>query len=942
MRRPATFFGQVAAYECASEKHVFFVPLTMSAHDGDITMSSDSEAAHDYVPPPHIQARFYRSTTNTARRKSSAASSRRNSMSSHHSSRSARSTHGLPQSTHIAQHLRRASLLETRKARLAEKAAHAEKVRLRAAMAKAAPRINVNSEERALAAQQAREKYLAQVAANCHEEVKRAKRVAEDTREKKAAEHLRLKGEMEERLAEAERRRVVYQQNLRRTKHNTGLQSVEERKVMPTIWKPQNEKEAARILQRAWRNRNRRTAVSEFKQLGLNVDMVRKSSFDDVGALLSQERVLASTARILRICGLHESDALSANDRTVVRTFLSAFLIVGHPTEVLSNDGPQEHDLIAKATVLLGGLETLISSSSSHSILPTQAASFSEAYSSFQSAFSAWKDRDSSVLVGTMIAQFVELDAIWQSVKDDANGGVSEDYREGIQQNQTLILVRLKRLLGHGEAMQAVRNAVREARRVKSRKKRVKPVKESRPRAASNVSTLANARPDNARPTKGSETPDWATHARRLSQVTTSLPDNRTMMHELAINHEYRIDTKPRADMREAIIQAVSGDLREGLQSGLGDVWIVAMAQTVRDKLLGLVVPGKSLHNLISDALDPSVIANQVKMGAFSYQQFFSFCDTILPKLCAPVRDAEVKALTEDPIEDPIERFAKLNYVIDLLSLDNANFTLQMHAPMLLEQAASYEQNRFAENFRNRPLPKTAEWWNRASLRAREDDARRAAGEIGTRTSNNNRSTPNRTYMQGLVDLAVAIAPLQSSDLPETLELDRDRITRLRSDILRIITIEAILLTAKNLLKRDVRSQWKSEAQRMWDLPYTTPTPQPFLSALPQAMPPSTRTALTGTIERVLSDARAHQATHPVMKVLLQKLKTHVFTRLAAASADERIKATTTASEVLASGGLCEFVGQIGGIVDELRRVADVDREAHGRWYDGIAAAGST
>ena len=908
----------------------------MSAHDRDITMSSDSEAAHDYVPPPHIQARFYRSTTNTTRRKSSAASSRRNSMSSHHSSRSARSTHGLPQSSHIAQHLRRASLLETRKARLAEKAAHAEKVRLRAAMAKAAPRINVNSEERALAAQQAREKYLAQVAANCHEEVKRAKRVAEDTREKKAAEHLRLKGEMEERLAEAERRRVVYQQNLRRTKHNTGLQSVEERKVMPTVWKPRNENEAARIVQRAWRNRNRRKAVSEFKQLGLSVDMVRKSSFDDVGALLSQECVLASTVRVLKICGLHESDAVSVNDRTIVRTFLSAFLIVGHPTEVLSNDGPQEHDLVAKATALLSGFETHILSSSTHSILPTQAASFSEAYSSFQSAFSAWKDHDSSVLVGTMIAQFVELDAIWQSVKDDADGGVSEDYREGIQQNQTLILVRLKRLLGHGEAVKAVRDAVKEARRVKSRKKRAKPVKESRPRAASNVSTLAHARPDTARPTGSSETPDWAPHARRLSQVTASLPDNRTMMHELAINLEYRIDLKPRADTREAIIQAVSGDLREGLQSGLGDVWIVAMAQTVRDKLLGLVVPGKSLHNLISDALDPSVIANQVKMGAFSYQQFFSFFDTILPKLCAPVRDAEVKALTEDLTEDPIERFAKLNYVIDLLSLDNANFTLQMHAPMLLEQAASYEQNHFAEKFRNRPLSKTAEWWNRASLRAREDDARRAGDS--TRTSTNNRSTPNKTYMQGLVDLAVGIAPLQDSKLPETLELDRERIARIRSDILRIITIEAILLTAKNLLKRDVRSQWKAEAQRMWELPYDTP-PQPFLSALPQAMPPSTRTALSGTIERVLGDARAGQATHPVMKVLLQKLKTHVFTRLSAASADERIKATTTASEVLASGGLCEFVGQIGAIVDELGKVADVDRDAHGRWYDEIAAA---
>ena len=272
--------------------------------------------------------------------------------------------------------------------------------------------------------------------------------------------------------------------------------------------------------------------------------------------------------------------------------------------------------------------------------------------------------------------------------------------------------------------------------------------------------------------------------------------------------------------------------------------------------------------------------------------------------------------------------------MIDLLSLDNANFTLQIHAPLLLEQAPSYEQNRFAELFGDKTLAKTTEWWRRARSKAGEDASRRAGDSARTPSS---RITPNRVYMQGLVDLAVAVTPLQESELPETLELDHDRMVRMKSDVLRMITVEAIILTAKNLLKRDVRSQWKTEAQRMWDLPYDDS--QAFISALPQAMPPTSRTALSGTIERVLQDARAQQATHPVMKVLLQKIKTHVLNRLSVASADERIKATTTASEVLASGGLSEVVSQVGSMVDELRKVADVDREAHGKWYDEIAAS---
>jgi hypothetical protein len=126
----------------------------------DMILSDDAGNGHPFEPPPRIAARFYRHSTKY--RKSSAASSRRNSLSSTHSHTSNRSYRNTCQSHHIAQHLRRASILETRKARLADRAAHAEQVRLRAALAKAAPRAS-NIEERALAAKVARERHLAPI-----------------------------------------------------------------------------------------------------------------------------------------------------------------------------------------------------------------------------------------------------------------------------------------------------------------------------------------------------------------------------------------------------------------------------------------------------------------------------------------------------------------------------------------------------------------------------------------------------------------------------------------------------------------------------------------------------------------------------------------------------------------------------------------------------------
>lgn len=910
---------------------------TISEEVHDSIMSSDGEATGIYSPPPRIASRISKSTS--TRRKSSAASSRLNSMSSHHSSRSARSAHGDPQSSHIAQHLRRASIIESRKAKAADRNAHAEKVRLRAAMNKAAPRITTNSEERAVAAQQARERYLAQVKANCAEEVKRSKRVAEEQREKRAAEHIKLKEDMEERHAEAERRKALLQQTQRRAR-TIILPSVEEKKVIAYVWKPKNHDQAARIIQRAWQNRQRRLTIQEFLRLGLTVDAVQKTSFEEVGVLLSQENVLSCTTKMLKLCGLKDMGDDDANEKTAVRTFLSTFLILGHPAQVLSKEGEQEQDLVNKAKELLLHFGRIIDDSSGprHSVLSAQLAELPEAYASFQAAFAAWKAHDSSYLVSNMIAQFVELDAIWQTVKDDKDGEVAVDYKEGIQQNQTLVLVRLKRLAGPENAMKMIKQAIRASRKTRSKKS---PTPDSKPRAApvdqANASSIAvvPAVPVPSLAESSSRAAKGNVPAKQKLESSTLLPDNRHILHELAINREFKVDVQPRIDLRDSLIDDVSRSMQQGLEAAEGEIWVPAIAKVIYEKLLRLLTPGNSLHVLISETLDPTMIANQVKNGAFSYDKFFSFMNTMLPKLCAPARDPDVKDLAENPSQDPIQQLARLYYVIDLLLLDHMNFMLQRLGPTLIEGSVDYEKNCFITRLENQFPMKTLRWWRAAVARTKEEPSRRAVEGISSPAA---RITADRIYMHGLVDLAITTTNLQGADIPETLELDTQRLARIRADILRLITVSSILLTAKNLLRRDVRSLWKLESQRMWDLPFSS-SPAAFVSIVESryALPPTTKQQLTGTITRLLTDARAGQVNHPVMKVLLKKVYAHVFARLAASSAEERIRTSTTASEVLGSSGMPESVARIGDIVQELGRVADVDREAHGKWYDEVA-----
>ena len=922
--------GQLAHSPNADDEVLDSFHPTISEEVSDMIMSSDGEAPGIYDPPPHIAARFYRNSA--TRRKTSAASSRRNSMSSHHSGRSTKSAHGGPQSTHIAQHLRRASIIQSRKDKAADRNAHAEQVRLRAAMNKAAPRVTTNSEERALAAQKARARYLARVQANCAEEVKRSKRVAEEQREKRAAEHLKLKEDLEERHAEAEKRKALLQQAQRRPR-TASSPNADDKKTTVYVWKPRNKEEAARTIYRYWQNWQRKRTIRDFLQLGLTVEAVEETEFEEVGALLAQENVLACTAKMMKLCGLNDVTEDDIAEKTAVRTFLSTFLILGHPAQVLSKDGEQEQDLVDKAKELLQSFNQTIDKASQPGYinLTTSLAELLEAYNSFQRAFAAWKTHDSSFLVSNMLAQYAELDAIWQTVKDDTDADVAADYKEGIRQNQTLIIARLKRLAGPERALKMIREAIRASRKARSKKK---PTMDNRPRAAPTIQNTASASTlplaeDNQRSLDSGSFP-----AKERLGALTMLPSNRFIAHELAINKQYKIDAEPKPDERDKLIEDMRSSMQKGLDATSGDQWIPVIAEMIRTRLLSLLKPGGSLHVLVSDALDIDMVRNQVKNGSFSYDTFFAFMNSMLPKLCAPVRDPEVKALAERPSQDPIQQLARIYYTIELLVLDHANFTLTLWAPKLIEAQVEYEKKEFAHRLGGSFPNKTLHWWKAAMDRINSEPPRRTESATDPTT----RITAERIYMNGLVDLAIGTTVLQESDLPETLELNYQRFTRTRSDTLRMITIASILLTAKNLLRRDVRSLWKLESQRMWDLPFSSP-PASFVSIVESryALPPTTKQQLNGTITRLLTDAREGQVSHPVMKVLLKKIYTHVLARLAASSAEERIRTSTTASEVLGSSGMPEFVARIGDLVQELGRVAAVDRETHGEWYDQVA-----
>ncbi|KAI1167229.1 T-complex protein 11-domain-containing protein [Nemania serpens] len=956
------------------------------------------------LPPPHIAARFHRPTQN--RRKDSAASSRRSSIASAQSLSSHGFTrHGGPQSRFIAQQIRRASILEDRKARLADRAAHAEKVRLRAAVAEAARQKSSNSEARALAAAQAREKNLAEIVAACAEEVKRAKAIAENMKERREQDIRKLRLQMEGRLAEAERRReeLRNRQTSRRSRaHSTTTRksvgdstaSEGDEQELPGLKEDavMSESVAASKVQWWWRAVLRRKAVHDFSGLGLNIDGVRETSFDKVVELLGQEQVLLVTARVLRICGLSEGDARSVTEMAAVRTFLSAFLILGHPTQVLSNKdhkgeqeqvgssqgqpilrddlaNPQLQDLVAKARDLLISFEDILSrltSSNNYTPPPTLQGALPEVYATFHNAFIAWKARDSDALVEVMILQFVELDAILHTVKDRTEEAVTESYRQSIRDNQLMLMVRIKKLTGAQEGKKRIFEAVTQARKARATKK---PVGDTKPRVAEHSlstessSMINHATADHVISSQLQTLTPPPTPSKQESRqpITHSnyppiLPDNRVIVHELAINREYRIEFEHFQEQHKSRMDPLFKDLRSGPRNEEKEFhYLVIMSNYIKDRLQHLVKPSSTIHTFIGEILDTEVAGRQFQAGSFSYQKFFSSMGSLLPKLCAPVRDDEVKDLVDNKLcQGPIvDRFEALVSFIDVMLYDYANYMLQVAAPNLVGHASPYEAKKFAEDLDSGvvTLVRAEAAWREARSKVYAEAMRRDPEGINYPKL---RPTPDKIYWQMLLDQFTQPSP-STDTLPEPLALDEKRRARLGGQTLRIVTAGAILLQCKNILKRDVRAPWKTEAGRVLALlesmdDGTKPINQStavhgIMAALEagRSMPAATKKHLQALVTKVVEaciDAQQNstEPREPVMRLLLTRVKGHMLTRLQAGSASEKIKATSTAGEKLAGLGLPEFVERVREIIDEIGRVGTVDRDTHGVWWEGISA----
>ncbi|KAI5784600.1 T-complex protein 11-domain-containing protein [Geopyxis carbonaria] len=877
----------------------------------EIPDSEPPSSVPQWNPPPHLEARF-------SRRRG-----RRNgtlSPSTPYNSQKILTASVLATT-------RRQILLEARKSLLRARAQHVERVRRSRANSVSERLIALQASMSA--AQKSRDAILAKIAGSCASEVAKAKRTAVEMRKRREEETRALKETVEERMAEAERRRqeVLSERGRKRKDRGStgslkidGSSDEEVIKEVRHVAKLLKREDAARKILKAWRQNRDRKILEDFAALELTIESVRDAEFMAISSKFQEEEVLRATSRLLKRCGI--LDNLEGVDGAVEkagRTFLSAYLILGHPAEVLSNDG--EKALITKSKDLLIEFESFISSPS----FPPPDNLYST-WSEFSMAFDQWKSRDSEIFINTMLAQYAELDLIWQKVKDDVTGGVAEDFKEGIRENQLILLVRIRRLAGE-RTRDLIRKTVKEARRTRLPKK---PKGDTKPREApsSDVVTVSATIPVEPQPEPSlpQEPAQVQSQASFDTVSTQNGPSNREIIHELALDRDFRLKPRKRNSLeqmvediaRKAFWDTMRGDITEGKL----EKWIPVLADTVRSKILRLLDPKGALHRAVSDSIDVQLITQQCHAGSYDHEKLLTYVLDLLPKICSPARDDDVKALCEANSEDYTSRLQKLFDVLEAMQLDHSNFLLMLSAMQIIPEAVPYEKRMFAADIAA----------GRTSLDVTRTWLLAAKSELPAG------SDPKVIHTYAFLNLLFGLESLDTSKIPETFHLDHHRIIDTRKILQTVVLGGAISVTIKTLLRRDVRGLWKDLKARVNTLLSADSTHEQVAEGVrvfiesTGAVPNSTLDAVKNAVLRILSRGRED----PVVRVVGNRIRGFVKERLLASSSAEKVRLAAAAGEALAGWGVGEWIGEVGSVVDLAQVWRGIDIQVAGQYYNQI------
>uniref|UniRef100_UPI00398E7B05 T-complex protein 11-like protein 2 isoform X2 n=1 Tax=Pristiophorus japonicus TaxID=55135 RepID=UPI00398E7B05 len=184
---------------------------------------------------------------------------------------------------------------------------------------------------------------------------------------------------------------------------------------------------------------------------------------------------------------------------------------------------------------------------------------------------------------------------------------------------------------------------------------------------------------------------------------------NMTLAHEIVMNSNFQmksIDLPPQSLQRrvkEIVHKAFWDCLEAQLNKDPPEYnHALLLLGEIKEILLSFLIPGQNrLRNQISEVLDLDLIQQQAEHNAIDIHRLAAYIVTLMGKFCAPVRDEDVRKLKS--VTQIVPLFREIFRVLDLMTMDMINFTIQNIRPHIQQCSVDYERSKFQDFLNKQP-----------------------------------------------------------------------------------------------------------------------------------------------------------------------------------------------------------------------------------------------
>ncbi|KAM6987033.1 T-complex protein 11-like protein 2 [Aplochiton taeniatus] len=291
-----------------------------------------------------------------------------------------------------------------------------------------------------------------------------------------------------------------------------------------------------------------------------------------------------------------------------------------------------------------------------------------------------------------------------------------------------------------------------------------------------------------------------------LDEVMASARDlsNLSLAHEIIVNRNFQVELSnlPQNSLEKRVRDMVHKAFWDSLESGLNDDppeygHAIKLLEEIKEILLSFLNPGANrMRTQIMEVLDIDLIGQQADNEVVDIQGLASYVITVMGKMCAPVRDEEVKKLRESP-DNIVILFKEIFRVLDLMKMDVINCTIQSLRPELQRQSVEYERAKFQSILDKTPsaLDHTTSWMRSAfeELLLSMNPGKTNSLEKGVKAL----PGPLLVLNTGFVRI---LSWDYKSPLPETLMTDEGRLQEIQRQLELLQLVSAILLIVYNAI----------------------------------------------------------------------------------------------------------------------------------------------